>query len=251
MAERNQHGLSRHIPSDIRMKVRKRCGFGCVLCGTALYDYEHFDPDFKDATEHKDAGITLLCMQCNQKRARGTLSVESVRAANENPRCLQQGFASESFDFGVDPIEVALAGVTFTACPILIQVNGYSLLSIDAPQQKAEPFRMSGLFADENGQITLSIKDNVWSVGDDNWDVECIGPRITIRKGKGDVSLVLRQEPPKRMVVEQLNMQFEGVYLRGTTDLLETSFDGKNWRKFSSVSMSNCAVGMAFRNRKG
>ncbi|MFM0062946.1 hypothetical protein [Paraburkholderia aspalathi] len=250
MAERNQHGLGRTIPSDVKREVRKRCGFGCVRCGIALYDYEHFDPDFKDATEHKVDGITLLCMQCNQKRARGTLSVETVRAANENPKCLQQGFSSESFDFGVDPVEVAFAGVTFTGCRTLIEVNDCPLLSIDAPQEQGQPFRMSGWFADENGEITLSIKDNVWSVGADNWDVECVGPRITIRKGKGDISLVLRQEPPKRMVVEQLNMQFEGVYLRGTTDVLETSFNGKNWSKFSSVSMSNCAVGMAFKNSK-
>ena len=121
MTDFNRHGLSRYVPSEIRLAVRQRCGFGCVCCGAGFYDYEHFDPDFKDATQHKSESITLLCMQCNQKKRRGLLSVETVRLANSNPRCLQQGFASEAFDFSHEaPIEVVFAGQTFVDCKILV-----------------------------------------------------------------------------------------------------------------------------------
>lgn len=67
MAEKNKYGLSRYVPSDVRRIVRQRCGFGCVICGLSLYDYEHFAPYFKDAKSHDPDGITLLCMQSNQK----------------------------------------------------------------------------------------------------------------------------------------------------------------------------------------
>jgi hypothetical protein len=66
MGERNRFGLGRTIPAEIKLEVRKRCGFDCVRCGIGFYDYEHFAPDFKNATTHDPAGITLLCMQCNQ-----------------------------------------------------------------------------------------------------------------------------------------------------------------------------------------
>lgn len=246
MAGRNKHGLGRTIPSAVKREVRQRCGFGCVICGLSLYDYEHFDPDFKDAKEHNPNGITLLCMQCNQKRNRKVLSVETVAEANQSPKCLQQGYANEAFDFGSKPIEVVFAGVTFTNCDHLIMVSGIPVLSINSPEHEHEPFRLSGRFCDDAGEATLKIEDNVWSVGADYWDVECEGPRITIRKGLGDIVLQVKSEPPEKLIVERLNMEFEGVYLRGSKDDLETSFDGQHWNKFQSCSMSNCHVGIAF-----
>jgi hypothetical protein len=250
MAEFNKHGLSRYIESATRLEVRRRCGFGCVICGVAFYDYEHFDPDFKDAKEHRPESITLLCMQCNQKRRRGTLSVESVRYANTNPKCLEQGFSSETFDFGQgQPIEVVVAGLTFTNCPTLIAIDDLPLLSIKPPEGPSRPYKLSGFFADSAGEITLKIDDNVWSVGADNWDIECVGPRVIIRRGPGDIVLTLLQEPPRRLIVERLNMEARGVRFRGREDLFETSFNGINWNSFQGGNMSNCTVGMMFSNK--
>lgn len=246
MGERNQHGLGRYVPQDVRREIRSRCGFGCVLCGLAYYDYEHFDPDFKDAKEHNANGMTLLCMQCNQKRARGTLSAASVARANENPKCKQQGFASELFDFGPDPIEVRFAGVTFTDCETLIQIRGVNLLSFRAPEQPGAPLLLSGFFSDVTGATTLKIVDNEWSAGDENWDVEVEGPRITIRRGLGDVALQIRVHPPHALAVEKIDMEFEGYFLKGTEETLSYSMDGKSWSKLTAVSIQGCKVGIMF-----
>lgn len=251
MSDRNSHGLGRTIPAAVRREVRQRCGYGCVRCGLALFDYEHFDPDFKDAKSHSPQGITLLCMQCNQKRRRGVLSIETVRAANACPRALQQGFANEFFDFSSSELTVVFAGVTFTDTPTLIAVNDFAILSIAPPESPHHPLRLSGFFADDSGQVTLKIQDNEWSAGADNWDVECVGPRITIRSAPGNLTLVLRLEPPKRLIVERLNMQFEDVYLRGEEGLLETSFDGRHWGAWRGCHISRCQVGIALRNRRG
>lgn len=250
MSERNRFGLARTVPAAVRREVRQRCGYGCVRCGLALYDYEHFDPDFKDATQHLATGITLLCMQCNQKRRRGMLSLESVREANALPKCLEQGYASEIFDLGADHLEVVFAGVTFKDTTDLIVVNGFSILKICPPESARQPFRLSGFFADSTGQVTLKIHENVWSAGADNWDVECVGPRITIRRGPKDITLVLRADPPNRLIVERLNMEFEGVHFRGSAEMLETSFDGSRWSTWRGVRISKCQVGISMRNRR-
>lgn len=246
MAERNKHGLSRHIPADIEREVRQRCGFGCVICGVALYDHEHFAPDFKDAVKHDPAGITLLCMQCNQKRRRGVLSVETVQAANANPKCLAQGFASETFDFGTSLMEVKLAGATFRNIKTLVTIKGYPILSIRSPEASGQPYRLSGLFVDDIGNYTLKITDNVWSADVDQWDVECEGARITIRNRPRNICLVLKQEPPTRLIVERLNMYFEGVWLRGNADRLQYSHDGVGWSTIEGVIMQNGSHGIAF-----
>lgn len=248
MIQINKHGLRRTVPPNVKREVRQRCGFGCVICGLAFYDYEHFAPDFADATEHNPAGMTLLCSQCNQKRARGRLSAATVAAANVNPKCLQQGFSSELFDFGSEPIRVDFAGVTFYDCRYLIVVNGHPLLAMSPPTEQGHPVLISGMFTDVKGKMNLTIKDNVWSVDSENWDVECVGPRITIRIAHGVISLVLRMAPPTRLIVERLEMQFQGVYFRGDTEVLEISMNGKDWNRWQGCSVSHCMVGISIDN---
>ena len=248
MTNTNKHGLTRTVPADVKREVRKRCGFGCVICGLGFYDYEHFDPDFADATEHNPAGMTLLCSQCNQKRARGRLSVETVAAANAKPKCLQRGFSNELFDFGPQPIEVGFAGVSFYDCRHLIVVNDRPLLSVSPPSVPGEPVLLSGFFADATGKVTLRIKDNVWAATSENWDVECVGSRITVRSGPGAISLVLRMEPPIGLVVERLEMRAYGVYFRGDEDVLEISMNGHDWNRWQGCSVRHCTIGIAIEN---
>lgn len=246
---KNQFGLSRYVPADIARQIRQRCGFGCVVCGLAFYDYEHFAPDFADATEHNPDGMTLLCSQCNQKRARGRLSADTVARFNANPKCKEDGYSSELFDFGLDPITIKFAGATIYNCRHAIVVNEIPILTISPPKELGSPILLSGQFTDERGRVTLTIVDNVFSVISENWDVECVGPRIKIRSEKGLISLVLRMDPPLGLAIERLMMQFQGVFFEGDENTLKISTDGKNWSTFSQVTISNCFSGIAVSTR--
>jgi hypothetical protein len=245
MAHINKHGLGRTVPAAVKREIRSRCGFGCVICGLAYYDYEHFDPDFKEAKTHNPEGMTLLCMQCNQKRARGTLSAETVARGNQNPKCKQVGFASELFDFGPEPVEVRFAGVTFYNCNVLIQIFGISLLSFSPPKEDGGPVLLSGFLADSSGATTLKIVENEWFAGDESWDVEVIGPQITIRRGPGDIALQIKVAPPHAISIQRIDMNFEGYFLQGDEESLRISRDGKNWSTFSAVGMRNCGIGIS------
>lgn len=245
MGEKNQHGLDRYIPTDIRREIRRRCGFGCVRCGLAIYDYEHFAPDFKDAKIHDPNGMTLLCPQCNQKRARGTLSAETVARANENPKCKQQGFASELFDFGPEPIEVRFAGVKFYDCKILLQVSGVDVLSFAPPEEVGGPVLLSGSLSDCTGATTIKIEKNVWYAGDENWDVEVKGPSLTVRRSLGDIALQIRVFPPHALAVERIEMKIGNYFLRGNERELLISRDGFNWGRIGAFSISHCGVGIS------
>ncbi|VGP72872.1 hypothetical protein SB5439_01063 [Klebsiella variicola] len=237
---RNKYGLSRSIPADVKREIRKRCGFGCVICGLGFYEYEHFNPDFADAMEHNPKGMTLLCSQCNQKRARGRLSVQTVTKANANPKCLEQGFANEMFDFHDEPININLSGVNFYDCMNLIVVNGRSMLSIQPPTETNTPLLLSGVFCDSFGNETLCINENEWSVSTDNWDVKCEGPKIRINRGPSDIALVLKMNSPIGVSIERIDMLFEGVRFRGGSDNLNLSLDGRSWSKWRGFDISHC-----------
>lgn len=245
MGDVNKHGLDRDMGAELRREIRQRCGFGCVVCGSAFYDYEHFNPDFCDATEHVAEGITLLCMQCNQKRRRKLLSRETVANKNKDPMCRRDGFSSEVFDFGTDPIEVYVAGNKFKHVDTLIMLGGCEVLSVAEPVNAGEPFRLSGFFSDRTGATTLEIEENVVRVGAGNWDVENRGARITIRKQLRDISLVLFLEPPNRITVERIDMQCEGRYLKGDSKGLMFSKDGRNWHHLALMEIQYARVGIS------
>ena len=48
----NKHGLSRYIPTNIKLEIRRKSKFGCVMGRCGIYEYEHIIPEFYDATEH-------------------------------------------------------------------------------------------------------------------------------------------------------------------------------------------------------
>jgi hypothetical protein len=44
----------------MKREIRQRCGFGCVLCGIRIYQYDHII-DYAQVQEHTADNITLLC----------------------------------------------------------------------------------------------------------------------------------------------------------------------------------------------
>ncbi|HIH2750979.1 hypothetical protein L3V59_11070 [Burkholderia aenigmatica] len=155
------------------------------------------------------------------------------------------------FDFSSAPIEIAFSGASFYDCRHVIVVNGFPLLSLRPPLEAGQPVRLSGCFSDADGELMLTIKDNEWSVGAGNWDVECVGPRITIRNAPGEISLVLRMEPPTRLVVERIDMQFKGVRFRGDETTLEISINGGGWNRFRQCSGRHSFTGININHGVG
>ena len=211
---RNQFGLGRDIPASIKREVRQRDGFGCIICGKAIYDYEHFDPEFSNAKVHCAAGIVLLCIACHGKRTRGFLSKDTIEIARANPKCKQQGFSFEEFDVGMSAPQIVLGTFVAQNVETLIQIDGHQIFSILPPLGMNLPFRINAHLTDRNGAKILKIVDNEWQSANDNWDVETGGGKIVIRRSLGDVVLALRSDPPNRLLVEHLNMYFQGTTIR-------------------------------------
>lgn len=206
----NQHGLSRDIPEGVKRQIRQRDGFGCVVCGRAIYDYEHIAPEFSDAREHSSQGILLLCSEHHSLKTRGLLSKETILAAAQNPRAKQHGFSFGPFDIGAAPPTIRLGTLTVRNVQTLIEILGEPIFSIRPPNESGLPFLINACLRDRDGEIILHIVDNEWRTPCENWDVEIEGPRITIRKKLGDILLQLRSEPPHQLVIERLDMIHRG-----------------------------------------
>lgn len=210
--EVNAHGLSRYIPADVKRAVRKACGFGCVVCGAALYQYEHIDPIWADATVHDPERIALLCAACHDKVTRGRgLSKDDVAKARRSPRCLMDGFTREFLvcgdQFGV---HVNLGPIVMIQCNPILRVLGTDLISVSPAETIDGPAQLNARFEDADGHVLLDIVRSELMVRSDNWDVEIVGPMLTIWDDKRRVVMELESKPRHSLRFLKLRLRHRG-----------------------------------------
>jgi hypothetical protein len=152
----NQHGLSRHIPNDVKAAVRQLSKFGCVRCRNAIYQYEHIDPEFAEARSHDARAICLLCAGCHDRVARGQISKLSVKQAyarTQADSAIKPPWSD--FDLTGYECELAIGASTFHSPKVIFRVNGETLLAFGPPEEPGTPPLLSGLFYNSRARKLL------------------------------------------------------------------------------------------------
>lgn len=204
MPKKNRHGLSRDVPQDVQRALRREANFGCVKCGFTFGEYEHIDPEFKDATGHDPAAMAFLCKRCHGEVTSGRASKQSVWAAKARPYCRTRNDPSWApIESGV--VECELGSWLFRDSKAILSVLGDVLLSFRPPEIEGGPPLLSVKFF-ESGALAFEVKDNGILVGSENWDVSTIGRTLTIRKSKAKKVLVCEFQPPNKISLTHLSL---------------------------------------------
>jgi hypothetical protein len=215
---KNRHGLCRYIPADVRANVRRRSGFGCVICGVAIITYEHFDPLFADATTHDPAGITLLCGHHQNESSKGLLSKETIATANGKPYCHQQGHAQSMFDLGgQQPPTLVLGTTEVRAVGAVLRINGSPVVQVQAPEATSSRWRLSATFPDRGGNVLCRIVENELQVDSGNFDLVQEANRFEIRDGERSVVLKMELEAPRMLRIVRFRWSTE----RASVEILD------------------------------
>lgn len=209
----NKYGLNRDIPTSIKRIVRQRCRFGCVICGLWIYQYHHFKPPFAEAKEHNSEGICLLCPNHHTRATKGILSDADIEMANAKPQSQKQGFANDKeFSLMERPVDVFLGAIQFINPHNIIIFETTTLLSLT--DDDINRISLNGKFYDKKGELILEIIENEWRAFSENWDVEQVSNRITIKDDSGNVALRIRAESSHVLIVEYLYMFYEGTTIQ-------------------------------------
>lgn len=225
MKKLNRHNLPRHIPERVKREVRQRDGFGCIACGSMFYQYDHLGTEFKDAEVHDARNIVLLCGGCHDRKTRGMLSTETLLLHAKSPRCRQTNFSWGPLDIGHEAPEIIIGTISATNCKSLLTINGKDIFSISRPHIPGGPFNVNATLYDRRGRCVIKIENNEFKTAICSWDVEVIGPRINVRSAPGKFDMVIRAEPPRRLVIERLDMAYKNFSIRsreGHSTVIET-----------------------------
>lgn len=212
----NRFGLQRRPPAHVRREVRKRSKFGCVICRSGYYIYEHIEPEFKDANEHDPNRICCLCESCHGKVTRKRISKQLIKQRYEYissspPTDVQPPHAW--MDFHTGTAELLIGGLNYSpALRSVLRYNNHDIIRVN-PSNGNEPGSVSALFLDDKGNISLRLIENEWVGNTESWDIETVGSRLAIKSKHSKISLLLRLDPPGRIVIEYMDMRLHDVHV--------------------------------------
>jgi hypothetical protein len=226
--------------------VRQRCGFGCVICGMPLYEYEHM-LEWAEVKRHVASEITLLCRQHHGEKTNGLLPKENVIEANNNPFNLRSGVSKNHLlHYSGKSVQLVLANSIFqfkdlpeTAFFAPLVIDGLAVVGFRVEEGK---LLLQFIAFNEFNVPILQIEDNELIYRTEQWDIEWVGQKLTIREGHKKILLQLVFEPPHTIIMTKGRILFNGIELLIGTDYL---FCSNNSSFFSGISTTNCAVGLA------
>jgi trigger factor len=236
---------SRNIPLPIQRAIRQRCGFGCVICGLPLHEYEHM-LGWSNVKRHVADEITLLCDKHHREKTGGLLPLKLVQKADKNPYNLRS-FVSRQYDlhYTGDECEVVIGSNRFTT-----KDTGYGKLLIplsidDTPLIGfilAEGHLLLNLtLFDENNELVLQIKHNQLLYSISPWDIRLVGRNLVIREAARKILVDIVFEVPNRIIIKRGRFLRNGVEVIVTPDYTRVVNNG---HQYSGLKFTNHSGGI-------
>jgi len=209
------------LEEGVKRAVRQRCGFGCVICGSPVYDYDHIRG--YATTGHDADWITLLCPEHHREKTAGRMPQAVAEEANRNPhnkstdsgKAMPLYFSGAVFsvEFGSVCVRHTLeAGAARSTC---ILVDGMTVVGVRRVEHR---ILVTANLRDSDNQPVLTIRDGELRHSTAVWDVVTEGQGLKIRQAEGDIYLEMRFLPPDRVVISRAKMWANGVLIEVTRD---------------------------------
>jgi hypothetical protein len=236
---------SRNIPLPIQREVRQRCGFGCVICGIPLYEYEHME-EWAEVQRHVSDEITLLCDQHHREKTGGLLPKEVVSLANENPHNLKEGVSKPyNLHFAGSIATIEIGSNTFTCqdqgygtAMVPISVDGTPLIGLILADGH---LLLNLVIFDEFNSPVLHIKNNQLYYSTESWDIQLVGTTLTVREAHRKILIEIKFCPPNKVIINR------GRFLRNGVEILvrpKNILITNNSFLISGNSVTNCFGGL-------
>jgi hypothetical protein len=206
----------------MKREVRRRCAFGCVLCGKPLYAYDHIVP-FEQVTEHAVDNLVLLCDSHHREKTNLLLTEAQVRRALERPFNLVAGQSSPyglRYEGGIALVEIGSVGFSWTDLrrfPFVVPLVIDNLPIVALALQDGNLLVTMQLL-DSDNQLLVNIRRNELVYSIVPWDITFVGQHLTVRTGTRQVFAQLRFDPPSAVAIERASLFHNGTQVDISAD---------------------------------
>lgn len=211
----NKFGLPRRIPEDVKKEVRNKCGFGCVVCGTPIYDYAHIVP-YRDIEEHDPSNIILLCRNHHSMESTGLVNIEDYRSYISSPFNYRKEahFPFDLFlsgrkrEISIGTNSIELNSPEFDTLCELFRFDELVLMSISTHSNELLfNFDVTNFY----GTKSIGIRENNPSINDARniEDLEWISDRLRVR-AFNSYTMDVEFNNDGRITINELSMKIPG-----------------------------------------
>lgn len=182
------------IPAAMKRQVRQRCGFGCVICGLPLYEYEHMQ-GYASVKRHRAEELTLLCDRHHKERTNGLLTREQVQDANNAPyNKTQRNGHSLALHYEGNRALLELGPTVVVRRIGLRDGDRMIAVAIDRHPMLGFTFEDGHLLVSlnllgEDGSCLVQIQRSELLVFPNSWDIEFVGRRLCVRNAPREIVL--------------------------------------------------------------
>ncbi len=235
---------SRNIPLPIQREVRQRCGFGCVICGFPLYEYDHLK-GWTNVHEHVADDIILLCDKHHREVTSGLLPRRKVMEANKLPYNLKTGQSKPYIlHFEGNSCSIQIGGNYFTtnytgqpteSIPLI--VDGIPLIGFVLEDGH---LLLNLILFDQFNDVVLRIINNHLFYSISPWDIQLVGKTLTVREKARQFLIKITFEPPNKVVIDKGRFLCNGVEILVDSDHISIP----NTTCISGCAAVNCHGGL-------
>lgn len=197
------------ISEEIKREVRKRCGFGCIICGLPIYHYEHME-DYVINPVHEAENITLLCPTHHQQKTSGQMTTEMIQRYNKHPinirkeasSSLRNYFMGNRFTCQIGPNWYTLVS---RKSSVLLRMAGEDIIKVDIVDE--EPLLSLKVY-DIDGELVLNIDRNEIAISTKPFDITFVGNKITIWRALYKRIIKIELCPPDTIKIMKGNLRY-------------------------------------------
>lgn len=237
------------IPAVTKRAVRRRCGYGCVMCGAPIYEYDHIQP-WAEVQRHDVTNLTLLCPDHHSQKTKGLLALSDIQSANRDPINRRAGhtqpfrlrFPSQACEFQCGT-QSLFSGSLRTTGKILIPILVHGLAPISVRfEDRNLLLNISGY--DRYGDLKLSVKNSELVLAASSWDIEFIANRLKVRSGKGKFIIDVEFRPPNKIVIWRYFFEYKGSELSLSPDDLVVRYGRGNRVTLAGQGVIRATIGL-------
>ncbi|WP_051289210.1 HNH endonuclease signature motif containing protein [Chryseobacterium daeguense] len=227
------------ISENIKRIVRQRCGFGCVLCGNPVIDYDHIE-EYNIVKEHAEENLTLLCPEHHREKTAGRLPKELVIKNNKNPFNLRENKTGQNnlFYYGNEATIIMGGNKFYTKdsgnTSILIPLVIFEKIPIHFRLENNE-LLLNVKLRDRNDDIIFLIENNQLKTSIGVWDFEYFGKKLIIREKKKSIFIEIEFLPPNNINFKRGRIFCKGKFFE-LSDKKGLAYNGKG----IDMGFNNC-----------
>ncbi len=181
------------IPAEIKLAVRKKCKFQCVICGCPIYDYEHLE-EWHIVHKHSIDNIFLLCPTHHRQKTNGQISKTTIL---EHFNKLEGTYTTPEPLF-IKDYKIILGNNEFhTQSGYIFRILNKDYFQI---QSVLGNLIVNCAIWNKSDQLAFRIINNEYSQNAEIWDINNIGNTTTFRNSRNDIFLKITFDGEHRQI---------------------------------------------------